>query len=87
MSPLVDVQAGIDNILRTRTTIGARLNSLDIQTEDNEGRILRSEIAITRLEDVDFAETVSRLSIQLASLQASQQAFGRIQNLSLFNYI
>lgn len=84
---LTDVQAGIDNVLQTRTTIGARLNSIDIKTEDNEGRILRAEVAIGRLEDVDFAEAVGRLSLQLASLQASQQAFGRIQNLSLFNYI
>ena len=84
---LTDIQAGQESVLTTRTKIGARLNSIQTQRDDNEGRILRSEVAISRLEDVDFAEAISRLSLQLTSLQASQQAFGRIQNLSLFDHI
>jgi len=84
---LTDVQAGQENVLVTRTKIGARLNSIQTQRDDNEDRILRSQVAISGLEDVDFAEAISRLSLQLTSLQASQQAFGRIQSLSLFDYI
>ncbi|MFV2057100.1 MAG: flagellar hook-associated protein FlgL [Thiohalomonadales bacterium] len=84
---LDDVQAGLDNVLITRTKIGARLNAIDVKREDNDARIFQTEVAISRLEDVDFAEAISRLSLQLVSLQASQQAFGRIQSLSLFDQI
>ena len=38
-------------------------------------------------EDLDYAEAISRFNQQLTALQASQQAFLRVQDLSLFNYL
>jgi len=39
------------------------------------------------LEDLDYAEAVSRFERQLLALQASQQSFVKIEGLSLFNYL
>jgi flagellar hook-associated protein 3 FlgL len=39
------------------------------------------------LSDVDFAEAVSRLSLQTFLLEAAQQSYAKIQNLSLFNQL
>jgi len=84
---LQDLQSAMDNVSATRARVGARLNTLDTQDNVNEDLILRSRQTISDLEDLDVAEAVSRLNIQLLGLQASQQAFSKIQNLSLFNHI
>jgi len=39
------------------------------------------------IEDLDYAEAASRLSQQSVTLQAAQQAFVRVQDLNLLNYI
>jgi flagellar hook-associated protein 3 FlgL len=39
------------------------------------------------LEDLDYAEAISRFNQQLTALQASQQAFIKVQDLSLFNFL
>ena len=43
--------------------------------------------ALSRLEDVDYAEAVSNLTQQRTFLQAAQQSFLKVSNLSLFNYL
>jgi len=42
---------------------------------------------LSAVENVDLSEAVSRMSQQLGALEASQQSFVRIQNLSLFNFL
>jgi flagellar hook-associated protein 3 FlgL len=36
---------------------------------------------------LDYAEAISRFNIQDIALQAAQQSFTRVQNLSLFNFL
>ena len=40
---------------------------------------------LSSIEDLDYAEAISRMNLELAGLQAAQESFQRIQNLSLFN--
>lgn len=84
---ITDLQSAMENVVTVRTKIGARLNALDTQREINEELILQSEKTLSGIQDLDYAEAISRLNLQLVGLQASQQAFTRIQNLSLFNYL
>ena len=42
---------------------------------------------LTELEDADLAKLVTDLKSQLTGLQASQQAFVKISDLNLFNYL
>ncbi len=39
------------------------------------------------LADLDFAEAIARMEQQMLALEASQQTFAKIGDLSLFNYI
>jgi len=39
------------------------------------------------LQDLDYAEAISRLSLQTTALQAAQQTFARVQGLNLFNFL
>ena len=70
-----------------RTDIGTRLNRLDSQREINTSFSIQLADTLSNIEDVDLTETISRLNIQLSSLEAAQQAYVSVQGLSLFNFI
>jgi len=41
----------------------------------------------SEIGDLDYAEAISQFNLQNVALQAAQQAYTRVQNLSLFNYL
>lgn len=84
---LTQVDAALDHILGFRATAGARLNAVESQKNINTALLVQLEQTRTNIEDLDYAEAASRLSQQSVTLQAAQQAFVRVQNLNLFNYL
>ena len=74
-------------MLDTQTTVGARLNVLETQNDTNEGSMLSLQEVLSEIQDLDYAEAVSRLQLQLAGLQAAQQTYVKTQSLSLFDYL
>lgn len=86
-STLVKLEQVAERNIEARTTIGARLNSLENTKTSNEDFSLFTKTALSGLEDVDFAEAVSELQLEQAILSAAQASFVRIQELSLFNFI
>ena len=84
---LVDLDQAQENVLNIRASIGTRLNAIDSQQSNNDDLLLQVQETLSTINDLDYAEAVSRLNLQLTGLQAAQQAFTRVQNLSLFNFI
>ena len=84
---LTQLDRAMDNLLGFRATAGARLNALENQQTINEALLLQLEKTRSTIEDLDYAEAASRLSRESVTLQAAQQAFVRVQNLNLFNFI
>jgi len=84
---LVSLDQGMENISNIRSGIGARLNNIDSQKDSNETFKLQTEIALSLIQDLDFAEATGRLKLQEVGLQAAQQSFVRIQGLTLFNFL
>ncbi|MDH5394708.1 MAG: flagellar hook-associated protein FlgL [Gammaproteobacteria bacterium] len=84
---LADLTQSLDNILLTHGKIGARLNALDSQEVINDAYRLQIREVLSGVEDLDFAEAVSRLNLELTGLEASQKAFTRVQDISLFNFL
>lgn len=84
---LTDLNRSLDNILEVRGNIGARLNALDSQETINDAYRLQIREILSNVEDLDFAEAVSRLNLEMTGLEASQKAFTRVQNISLFNFL
>lgn len=84
---LNDIDAALQNILDTRASIGARLNALDQQEAVHDKFILDTQANLSEIQDLDYAEAISRFNIQLVALQAAQQAYVKVQGLSLFNYL
>jgi len=89
--PLYDhlnqIDTALSRILDVRSQLGARLNVLDSQDETNQDFILSLKQTKSQIEDIDIAEAISRFNFQIVSLQAAQQAYMKVQNLSLFNLL
>jgi flagellar hook-associated protein 3 FlgL len=84
---LGQIDNAMDNILGFRATVGARLNAVDRQETSNLSLIEQLESTRSIIEDLDYAEAASRLNLQSVTLQAAQQAFIKVQNLNLFNFL
>jgi len=84
---LTNIDRALDKVTNIRAGVGARLNSVDNQKSANGDLINASQIALSAVQDLDYTEAASRLNQQLLGLQAAQQTFVKLQNLSLFNFI
>lgn len=84
---LDDLSAAMDKMLTTQSSIGVRLNSLDRQDALHTDGVLGLKSVLSETEDLDIADAISKFTLQSASLDAAQQAFSKVKNLSLFNYL
>lgn len=84
---LSDVDLAMDNVNQIRAQVGSRLNALDSQEALNEDFVIELKSTISELEDLDYAEAITRLSQQRLALEAAQQSYSQIQGLSLFNFL
>lgn len=84
---LTNISAVLTNIVDKRAEVGGRLNVIEQQQDINGTVSFNLEKSISEIKDLDYAEAISRLSQQSLSLQAAQQSFVKVQNLSLFNFI
>ncbi len=82
---LTEIDLAFDNVTRIRTSIGARLKTIDDQIDVNESFKIEMASTLSKVRDLDFAEAAVQLQSRLIGLQAAQAAYTRIQSLSLFN--
>ncbi len=75
------------HIANNRGMIGARVNSLERQGELLLERKNAVEKDISDLSDADLSALVTDLQSMMTSMQASQQAFVKISQLNLFDFI
>ena len=86
-SALIDIDQAIGNIVDVRTQVGSRLAVIEKQIDTNASFSLTLEETLAGIEDLDYAEALSRLSLESTTLEAAQQSFVRTQQLSLFNFL
>ena len=84
---LVNLDNAIEHLLTVQSDVGSRMRRAELQSETNEVFNLQLMETLSKLEDLDYAEAISRLNIQMLALQAAQQTFAKTQNMSLFNYL
>jgi flagellar hook-associated protein 3 FlgL len=82
-----DLQLAMESLGSFRSAIGGRLNAIDSQKSLNSDIVYQGQKTLSEVQDLDFAEAISRMNRQLAGLEASQMSFARVQNLSLFSYL
>ena len=84
----LDAMSSIQERVRlSRTSIGARMNTLTAARNSQESLTLVGNQILSDIRDLDYNEAVSNLSFQTLVLETAQQSFVKIANLSLFNYL
>ena len=84
---LANLDQALDNITAVRANIGARLNNIETIDELNQDFKLHMETVLSDTQDLDYADAISRLNLQLTSLQAAQQAYVKTTGLTLFQFL
>lgn len=82
---LQNIDNAMNKVLGVQTSVGARMNFIESTQNENAEIGLINKAMTSSLEDLDYAEALSRLSLQSVVLQAAQQSFVKISGLSLFN--
>ena len=83
---LMNLDQALGNVLDVRTQVGSRLAAIETQLDSNGAMALTLQSTLAQIQDLDYAEAISRLSAEAATLEAAQQSFIRTQQLSLFNF-
>ncbi|MDD2759026.1 MAG: flagellar hook-associated protein FlgL [Methylomonas sp.] len=84
---LADFDKALDRFSTAQVSVGARLNTLDMQESLNEDYIIDYKSMVSEIGDLDYAKAISDFNLQQTALQAAQQSFAKVRNLSLFNYL
>jgi flagellar hook-associated protein 3 FlgL len=84
---LDDLGAALDKLINAKSDVGGRVKILNNQTSQHEDFILNMQTVLSDIQDLDYAEAISRFNTELLSLQAAQKSFAKVQGLSLFNYL
>jgi flagellar hook-associated protein 3 FlgL len=84
---IANVKSVLEHMSVQRTTVGAELNKGEVQQRVIENRLLLMTENISAMEDADLAALVTDLQSQIVNRDAAQQAFVKIGQQSLFDYI
>lgn len=84
-SGIANLASGHDQLTTAISAIGARGAALDTQSDTNLSLQTANTSTTASIRDTDPAEVLVRLNLQQTMLQASQLAFSKISQLSLFD--
>lgn len=86
-SDIDDIESAAQRFRTVRSNVGDRLNAVDDQRNINSAYVLQMQQTLSQVQDLDYTEAISRMNLQTQGLQAAQQAYVKVQGLSLFNYL
>lgn len=81
------MDAALDTVLTERASVGSRMVELDALDYTSSDYDLQYANTLSRLQDLDYAEGISRFTQQQTLLEAAQQSYVRVTGLSLFNFL
>ncbi len=84
---ITDLQRGIEHFNLQQTYIGAQINKADIQEEALQRRQIVMSENLSQLEDADITKIVTELQTMLVNRDAATQAFAKIGQQSLFDFL
>jgi flagellin-like hook-associated protein FlgL len=82
-----DLQTGRSMISDLSAELGVKENVLDTTEQRHKDFLVVTETQLDRVENVDMAEAVSRLTQTQTNLEASFKLLTSVRNLSLANYL
>lgn len=84
---LSSLQNAEDRLSGIRAGMGHRMAAIEDAISVADAQNLHATTTVSELRDLDYAEAIARLQMEMTALQAAQQTFVKVQGLSLFQYI
>lgn len=84
---LSNLDNALGRALDVQTSLGSRQREVESTRSTSADLADQYTEEVSRLRDVDLARAISDLTLQQTLLQAAQQSFLRVQNLSLFELL
>jgi flagellar hook-associated protein 3 FlgL len=84
---LTQLDSALDHVSGVRSDVGARLSALQETADSRDDREVDLSKSLSELRDLDYAEAITRLNVQLVGLQAAQSSYTKMAQLSLFDFI
>ena len=84
---LQNLDQALGRVLELRTDVGARLSTIDNAANAGADQKVQFQSTLSGVEDLDYAEAISRLTMQQTALQAAQQTYVQVSHLSLFDFL
>lgn len=84
---LIQLKSASEQVVFTQASLGGRMKAIDQITDSNSGLDINNKASRSDLIEIDTAAAISDLGKQEVALQVSQATFGRLANLSLFDYL
>ena len=84
---LTNIDQASNNVLRVRAGIGSRMSEIESLGSLNDSLNLQYQQTLSDLQDLDYAKAITDLTRKQTDLQAAQQSFAKISQLSLFSYL
>ena len=82
-----DVTQMHNNITLTQAQNGSDQKVVQSQMDILDETALRMKSTLSEIEDLDYAEAVTRMNKEMMALEAAMGSFAKISGLSLFDYI
>lgn len=77
----------IANLTYSMAEVGADQNVVQSQLDVLSETALRLKSTLSNIEDLDYAEAVTRMNKEMMAMEAAMGSFAKISGLSLFDYI
>jgi flagellar hook-associated protein 3 FlgL len=77
----------LNNVTAVQASVGGREQEIEALQTVTQTNTTQTASDLANLTQTDMVSTISKYTLTQAALQASQQAFVQIQNMSLFQYI
>lgn len=84
---LGQLDSALGKVSDAQSAVGSRQNAIDQQTSINADATLQFKSMLSQTQDLDYADAMTQYNLHMTSLQAAQQAYSKVQGLSLFNYM
>lgn len=81
------MDAALENVSTIRASVGSRMVELDSLGELSAVQDQQYAGTLSRLQDLDYTEAITRFTQQQTVLQAAQQSYLRVTDLSLFKLL
>ncbi len=84
---LANLTQAESHVFAGRSDLGSRLKLIDAaRGEQQQGKLINQEL-LSKVQDLDYNEAISKLSFQNFVLEAAQKSLAKVSGISLFDYL